>query len=68
MEIYPSCKGYATRENAIKKLAKILPDYNDYAWFVVALPSGRFLPVVRLSNTDKSYMVGDVAYAEIGVM
>lgn len=68
MELYDGCKGYATRENAIKKLAKTMEDYNDYAWFVVALPNGRFLPVIRLSNTDKSYMVGDIAFAEIGVM
>ena len=44
MELFPDSKGYATRENAIAKLKKTLPQrwFDDRLWLIVALPNGRF--------------------------
>lgn len=52
MELFKGCKGYATRANAIDKLAKVLPDYKHYRWLIVATPEGRFMPAVGSTNTD----------------
>ncbi len=70
MELFPDCKGYATRENAIAKLRKTLPRgwFEDHRWLIVALPSGRFLPVIKISGTDCEYAAGNLAHAGIGVI
>ena len=52
MELFKGCKGYATRANAIAKLAKVLPDYERYRWLIVVTPEGRFMPAVASANTD----------------
>lgn len=69
MELFSvECTGYATRKNAVAKLAKVLNDYDDYRWFVVVLPNGRFLPVVKLADTDAGALTGAVAGQGVGVI
>ena len=70
MEIFTESKGYATRENAIAKLRKTLPRgwFEDQRWMIVSLPSGRFLPVVKVSNSGCEFAAGNLARAGIGVI
>lgn len=68
MELFAKAGGYASRKNAIAKLAKALPDYETYRYLIVAMPSGRFLPVVLVAGSDREYMAGHLAHAGIGVM
>lgn len=68
MEIFAEAKGYATRKTAEAKLAKVLPDYTTYRWMVVALPSGRFLPVVQVAGSPAEWLAGTLAHLGVGVM
>jgi hypothetical protein len=70
MELFPDSKGYATRENAIKKLREMLPRdwFDDLRWLIVALPNGRFLPMVKISNTGCEYAAANLARCGIGVI
>jgi len=52
MNLFNQCKGYASPSTATAKLAKVLPEYDNYRWFIVALPNGRYMPVVQSCNTD----------------
>jgi hypothetical protein len=68
MEIFAQATGFANRKNALAKLAKVLPDYETFHYFIVALPEGRFLPVVRVTGTDRSWMGIHLAEAGVGVI
>ena len=68
MELFNQAKGYANRTTALAKLAKVLPEYTDYRYMLVALPTGRFLPVVQVSGTKEEWLAGPVAHNGIGVM
>ena len=63
MELFSKVKGYATRDGAIKKLAKELPDYHNYRWMIVSLPNGRFSPAVKTVGTD---ICGALAHRDVG--
>ena len=67
MELFAEAKGYASIKTATAKLAKVLPDYETTRYFIVALPSGRFLPVVQVAGTDREYLVGLAQYG-VGVI
>jgi len=57
MESFNSVKGYATRENAVKKLQQVLGDnMHLYHWHVGVTPAGRFYPVVHGSNTREGFV------------
>lgn len=52
MELFPNApKTYATRENAIKALAKHA-DLNMVHWLIIATPDGRFAPCVRQGHNE----------------
>lgn len=68
MELFSEAKGYATRKNAIQKLAKVFPEYEDSRYTVVVLPTGRFLPVVQVTGSKNEWMAGPLAHNGIGVM
>lgn len=47
-------EGYATYDNARKRgefVASQMPSDVSYRWSVIALPSGRFAPMIILNNT-----------------
>lgn len=64
MQILKNNQGYATRQNAIRKITKALGDaLDDHRWFIIALPNGRFMPAVTVDST-----AGNVgAYASAGL-
>ncbi len=49
---FAQVKGYATYERAAKRGQEVEDARSDlvYRWLVVALPNGRFAPVVILNN------------------
>lgn len=49
---FENVKGYATYANAQKRGEQIAAARSDidYRWVVIALPSGRFTPMVILNN------------------
>ena len=63
MNLFNQCKGYASRKTAIDKLAKVLPEFAEYRWMIVALENGRYMPVVQTYNTD---MCGVLCHHGIG--
>jgi hypothetical protein len=47
MELFTEVKGYATYDNAVKKLKAVLGTGIDhYNWHIGVTPGGRFYPVV----------------------
>lgn len=55
--LFHGCKGYASRETALRKLetstAGWPPGHRDYIarnHLIAALPSGRFMPAVRMTG------------------
>ena len=67
MELFAEAKGYASIKTATDKLAKVLPDYKAFRYFFVALPNGRFLPVVQVAGTDREGLV-QLAHHGVGVI
>lgn len=68
MELFNEAKGYATRKTAMQKLAKVLPQYEEFRFTVVALSSGRYLPIVQLTGSNNQWLIGALAGEGIGVM
>jgi len=68
MRIFSEAKGFATEKTAMAALSRALPEYDDYHWMLVLLPSGRILPAVRAVNTDLSCSMAYLAQKGIGVM
>jgi len=64
MQILKNNQGYATRQNAIRKITKALGDsLDDHRWFIIALPNNRYMPAVTVDST-----AGNVgAYASAGL-
>lgn len=50
---FENVKGYATYANAMKRGQEIADARKDvdYRWVVIALPNGRFTPMVLLNNS-----------------
>jgi hypothetical protein len=50
---FENVKGYATYDRAVKRGQEIEASRKDvnYRWVVIALPSGRFAPMVVVNNS-----------------
>ena len=52
MRLFTEAKGYATPQNAEKKLRKELGENADQTrWFIIVNAAGRYCPCVALSET-----------------
>lgn len=61
-------KSYATRENAVKAVEKIVANRDDNFWMTVTTNNeGRFVPVVMLTE-KQTYLAGAFAFKRIPVV
>ena len=67
MELFKDCKGYATRANAVKKLESVCK-LEGVRWFVVTLPTGRYMPVVHATGSDRQAQLIGLAWVGIAVI
>lgn len=50
---FQDVKGYATYENAQKRGEEVAATYSayDFRWVVIALPTGRYVPMIIINST-----------------
>jgi len=65
-KLFKNCKGYISRENAIKHLEKKTKHLSNFNWLISVTPEKRFVPVVVVDGRPELTALAHHNIAVIG--